>query len=82
MFSHASQSTVGARTVVVSLETTSVERRREPSQSSCTSEHRGDDLSSRPKDSWSYYVFCRELGRIIERSRERAVRDGHTAFLL
>lgn len=83
MFSSASQAAVGAKTIVVSLETTSVEKRKEPPQSSKPSmEDRGGDLFSRSKDSWSYYVFCRELGRIIERGRERAVRVGHTAFLL
>jgi hypothetical protein len=90
MFQHASsQSTIGAKTIVVSLETTSVEMRREPGQPGCagSANHggKGDapgNPSPRRTDGWSYYVFCRELRTMLERGRERAIRVGGTSFLL
>ena len=85
----SSQPTIAAKTIVVSLETTSVETRRElpPSGCECTENGGGrrdasGNLSARPKGGWSYYVFCRELQTLLERGREKAVRVGGTSFLL
>ncbi|MFZ1932617.1 MAG: hypothetical protein WCB27_06085 [Thermoguttaceae bacterium] len=74
----SSQSTIGAKTIVVSLETTSVETRREPAQPADAS----GSPSARRKNGWSYYVFRRELRTMLERGRERAIRVGGTSFLL
>jgi hypothetical protein len=85
----SSQPTIGTKTIVVSLETTSVETRKEVLQSgcSCIENHDGrrdapGSPSARQKNGWSYYVFCQELRTLLERGRERAVRVGGTAFLL
>ncbi len=84
-----SQPAIGPKTIVVSLETTSVETRRESSQPgcSCIENHGGSrdasgSLSARQRSGWSYYVFCQELRTLLERGRERAVRVGGTSFLL
>jgi hypothetical protein len=84
-----SQSTIGAKAIVVSLETRSVETRRELPQSggSCIENHVGrrdvsGGLSARQKNGWSYYVFCQEVRTLLERGRDRAVRVGGTSFLL
>jgi hypothetical protein len=85
----SSQPTIGAKTIVVSLETTSVETRRELPQSGCSrieNHHGRRDVSGSPsarqKNGWSYYVFCQEVRTLLERGRERAVRVGGTSFLL
>jgi hypothetical protein len=81
----SSQPAIGSKTIVVSLQTTSVETRRESSQSGCSSmENHGGacDASGRRKNGWSYYVFCRELRTMLERGREKAVHVAGTSFLL
>jgi hypothetical protein len=90
MFQYASsQPAIGSKTIVVSLQTTSVETRRESPRSGCSSmdSHGGacdatSSLSARRKNGWSYYVFCRELRTILERGREKAVHVAGTSFLL
>jgi hypothetical protein len=85
----SSQPAIGSKTIVVSLETTSVETRREAPQSccSCLENHGGrrdasGNSPARQKNRWSYYVFCQELRTLLERGREKAVRVGGTSFLL
>jgi hypothetical protein len=78
----SSRPTIGAKRIVASLETISVETRRELPQSggSCIEEH---GCSSGPrKNGWSYFIFCREVRTLLERGRERVVRVGGTSFLL
>ncbi len=85
----SSQPAIGSKTIVVSLQTTSVETRRESPQSGCASiDNRGDardasgNSSAHRKNGWSYYVFCRELRTMLERGREKAVHVAGTSFLL
>jgi hypothetical protein len=83
------QPTLGTNAIVASLETVSVETRREVPQPGCPSlENHGGKRdasgspSARQKNGWSYYVFCQEVRTLLERGRERAVRVGGTSFLL
>jgi hypothetical protein len=83
------QPTLSARTIVASLETVSVETRRELPKTGCSSiENRGggrevsDGSCARRADGWSYFIFRRELRTLLERGRERAVRVGGTSFFL
>ncbi len=90
MFQSASnQPAVGSKTIVVSLETTSVEMRREssvPGGACAASDGRKSEAADRSSpwrnDGWSYYVFCRELHTLMQRGREKAIRVGGTSFLL
>jgi hypothetical protein len=86
--SASSRSTIGAKTIVASLETISVETRRELPRSGGCIENCGGrrdvsgGLPAPQKKGWSYFVFCRELQTLLERGREAAVRIGGTSVLL
>ena len=85
----SSQPAIGSKTIVVSLETTSVETRRESPQPgcSCVENHGGKrdapgNSSALRRNGWSYFVFRQELRTLLEHGRDKMVRVGGTSFLL